>query len=1008
MFLRKNKAYSFKQRIVYLILTSVITLVTTFTITINYVGVFERLYIQSYRDLVHRVNITTNTLSEAADSISSNVNILSGPLSITIKQLAEEHGVDIRNLHKSPEHLAKLKKLSSDILSSLLLEDLVTGSFIFFDLWYRDDDDMGYYGTYITRSNNNSSPMLSYYYEVNMFHSLDEYIVGNVKKMPFHKSNMRITPHSNHYYGMSNIFRMFTEAVALANYNNSFVTGYWISKSDLFLNMKEDRSQLFIVPLVNSYGNVYAIYGIELGEERLVEMLYNALGLSGVDGFFAVYFGEYSYGMRIFEDFYRSPYNDKSLSIKLRRKEVSNGEELIYSMVNINGKYERFYAGINTINFNRRETVGDDQNLTIIGFLHEDEIRGTYTSSRNWIFASILLSGAVSLGIVLFISWSTIRDITELSRYIKGFKGNEEFDFSKTNVLEIDELISAVEGLNKSVLESGRRISKILDMTKMSMGFFEDRYKDKEVFVTPKLLDIIGINPKKYPDSFMPTEEWEQIFLKILGGYNKNKKNVYKWESYDDPSVFKWLKVECEIVDDRNIGVIVDVTNDVLKQEKLEDELNYDSMTRLLNKKSFKQMVMEQVNAAPNKLGALIFGDLDNLKFVNDTYGHETGDKYIIAAADNFNVFKELGGLVARISGDEFAIYIHGFNSVDEGRENIYEYIENRTIKSILLPDRVEMRINFSLGIAWYGKDSDDIELLMKYADHAMYETKAREKGKVREFDKENYNETISLLEKKENINKLINEKLIKHEFQPVISLKDGTIYGYEALMRSMSESFTSPAEIISVAGSQSKLDKVENLTLSILADWIFNNKELLGSKKLFINTTTNQNFSNNAFTEVIDLISEYSNNLIFEITDSSFAEIERLDEKISQIRGRISSKIALDDFGAGYGNKLLITSLKPDIVKLDYCLINRIFEDKDKQEIVKDLVNYCKNNGVKVLAEGVELEKELYVLIKLGVDMAQGYYFAHPDTKLLEEIHKDKIDKILYFRGTLDQSKKS
>lgn len=1004
MFFYKIKTISLKKRVIYLMLVTISIQVIVLFNLINFTSIFDELYIQTYRFLSSQVRNTANNWSDLSDGITSNVSILSSFLSESLIDLAEENDMDLTMISSNEEVYQRFIELVVEYTMPIFSDDIISAAIVILDQDYLGDSVSQPYSTVFVRDRE-PSLNLSMYYPDLIQRTNEEVLTNNthlLESVWIAELNPADTILTYENISLDNTYNMLANMVEEGNYANINQVGYW---TDIFTIYQLDtplRVMYYIIPLIDQNGKMFGAYGVELNSYKLSEIMYNYLHLQ--------YYNEGFYILgRVEDNVLQEPYQlnrhdylsvvKDNMPIIFEEHHLVGNEYSIRTTLNIDGDDQFYYVGIHTISMYQQGSLHEERGWALIGLSHESNIRNTYMMSVSSIYFYIVLASIFTLGIALFISSTTLKNLTGLSEHIKKFKGDKPFYFPKTNLKEIDELIYAIEDLNKTVLESSARISKILDMTKMPIGCFEDRYKSKAVFVTPKLFEILGIDPSKYPDSHIPKDEWDEIFYKILRGYNKTKKDVYKWEFEDDDLMFKWLKVESSIIDDRNIGIVIDVTEDMLKQQMLEYELDYDSMTRLLNKNSFKRIAAEKIADAPDKFGAMIFGDLDNLKHVNDTYGHEIGDKYIIAAADMFSIFKKLNGVIARMSGDEFGVYIHGFETIEDGRAQIYDYIENRGNKSIYLPDNSEMRIRASLGISWYGKDSKDLQLLIKYADYAMYETKFENKGGVMEFSKENYEKNIYLLEKGEALNKLIDGKLIKYAFQPIIDLKNGEIYGYEALMRPLIDEFTSPREVLSVASVQSKLYQIEKVTINLIIDWILENKERVGRRKIFFNISSNQMLNKQDLSEVMDKMLQASNNIVYEVTEGGYSESHILTEKSSILRSEARSMLALDNFGTGYFNEFIILSVNPDIIKLDKDIVNGIASDKDKQKVVKNLISYCKKNNVLVIAEGVETEEELITLMKFGVDMAQGYYFGYPSFELQESITEEKRNIILSYR---------
>ena len=431
-----------------------------------------------------------------------------------------------------------------------------------------------------------------------------------------------------------------------------------------------------------------------------------------------------------------------------------------------------------------------------------------------------------------------------------------------------------------------------------------------------------------------------------------------------------------------------------LREAQIAYELDHDVLTGLLNRDAFKRKAFELINRHPEKTGVLLFSDLDNLKYVNDTFGHAVGDEYIIGAAEMFGTFRKIDALVSRISGDEFAIYIHGFGSKEVTRQTVGNLLSQYCQKSIVTPDDNLHKIRSSIGVAWYPDDAATVSELVKYADYAMYEAKKNNKGSLVEFDKSLHLDKLSLFKKGERINRLIDEKLVHFAFQPIINLHDGTIYGYEALMRSKMKDFSSPIEILTVAAAQSKLHQIEDLTFQLVLSWLDQNIFRLGGKKIFINSIAGYFLGE---TDIKTLKSKFFplfNNVVFEIMEGAAEDESSFIEKTKAIRREFGSMVAIDDYGSGHSNEFRLLNLSPDIVKIDRAFINGIHFDKDKQILLSNIVGFCKCKNIKVLAEGVEMAEELEMILKLGFDFVQGYFFARPDFEL-KPIDEDAMDTL-------------
>ena len=245
-------------------------------------------------------------------------------------------------------------------------------------------------------------------------------------------------------------------------------------------------------------------------------------------------------------------------------------------------------------------------------------------------------------------------------------------------------------------------------------------------------------------------------------------------------SGIRWLRLRLIGGDKPYMGVLSDVTREILEKRKIEYERDYDALTNLLNRRAF-HAAMKAAFSHPEKLktAAFMMWDLDNLKYINDTYGHDYGDEYIRSTA---NVLKHFipynNAIVSRISGDEFYVFLYGYDD-KESAMNIIRAIkaEMGTPPPSSSPKQNrQTRLRASAGIAWYPDDAMNYFDLIKYADFAMYTVKNTEKGQVAEFDSKLYHRDSFLLHSKEELNKLIEDESVHYVFQPIVDAHTGDI----------------------------------------------------------------------------------------------------------------------------------------------------------------------------------------------------------------------------------------
>ena len=259
-----------------------------------------------------------------------------------------------------------------------------------------------------------------------------------------------------------------------------------------------------------------------------------------------------------------------------------------------------------------------------------------------------------------------------------------------------------------------------------------------------------------------------------------------------------------------------------------------------------------------------------------------------------------------------------------------------------------------------------------------MYKVKNTVKGEFHEFDWESYQRDSYLLRNKEELNKLIEEELVDYYFQPIVSAVDGSVFGYEALMRSRLKTIRSPLEIITLARSQSKLYQIEHLTWFKALSAFLKSGAYAGGTRIFVNSIPNQMLSERDIREIENLYAPLLSQLVIELTEE-----EKIDERCiaskQDCAARWQANLAMDDFGTGYNGESMLLFLSPHFVKIDISIIHGIDSDPNRRQLLSNLLEYAHERNIQVIAEGVETREEMETVVRAGVDYLQGYYIGTP-----------------------------
>lgn len=428
---------------------------------------------------------------------------------------------------------------------------------------------------------------------------------------------------------------------------------------------------------------------------------------------------------------------------------------------------------------------------------------------------------------------------------------------------------------------------------------------------------------------------------------------------------------------------VVDYSKLAFKAKQREDELQYrannDLLTGLLNRERMSELVDISLNRS-NSVSAFIFIDLDNFKHINDTQGHEAGDRAIKLAAGVIKTcLAGRSALISRFGGDEFNIFLEGVRSKTEVvrlAELVLRNIEKHTAG-------LNAMVSASVGIV-FSDDAGDSEDLMRCADIAMYSAKAKGKSQVAVYNKEqsqlardraSLDDFVSRLDCKQDLNMVL---------QPKVN-KSGKIIGFEALSR-----FRVPEghqwntfDIISHAEATGKIldlgTEILRKACLTLSNW---KAEGVPLAVISVNVAPLQLQSPSFIDELTAVCREYD-------IDNAYIELEVTESELIETDGVAASSIAelhkrgfklsLDDFGTGYSCFSYISDLPFGRLKVDKSLTENVSKSQKHRTILEAIIKMAKHMGMEVTVEGVETEEEKQLIYLLGADDIQGYVFSRP-----------------------------
>lgn len=428
------------------------------------------------------------------------------------------------------------------------------------------------------------------------------------------------------------------------------------------------------------------------------------------------------------------------------------------------------------------------------------------------------------------------------------------------------------------------------------------------------------------------------------------------------------------------VATYEDITERRQAESKIAYMAHYDALTGLVNRNLLQEKltsVLEQTECqkAPIAFFAL---DLDRFKEVNDTLGHDIGDKLLGFVADRLHECANRSDVVARMGGDEFAILRNSPVSVEEHASFASQLIE--TIGEPYHIDGQEIVIGGSIGIAM-SDESTGPEQLLKNADLALYSSKANGRGAYCFFEPEMDAELQARKLLEQDLRQALAEDQFDVYYQPIVNVRDEDISGFEALIRwrHPERGMVPPAEFIPIAEDMGLIIPIGELVLAracaTAAKWPGNQSVAVNLSAIQFRTST-----------LIETISKALSNsglpadrLELEITESIL--LMESEQTLATLRelSQLGVRIAMDDFGTGYSSLSYLARFPFDKIKIDQSFVRNLDDRSDSLSIIKLIVGLGRSLGMRTTAEGVETKEQFQMLRAAGCTEVQGYYFAKP-----------------------------
>ncbi|MEW6068881.1 MAG: EAL domain-containing protein [Nitrospirota bacterium] len=527
-------------------------------------------------------------------------------------------------------------------------------------------------------------------------------------------------------------------------------------------------------------------------------------------------------------------------------------------------------------------------------------------------------------------------------------------------------------------------------------------------FVSDNIKNLLGYEPKEFikASNFWINNIHIDNLDQITAGMKRllsRGHHIHEYRFRHKDGAYLWLRDEMRLIydDEGNpieiVGYWLDITERKQAEEQLSHRAFYDPLTDLPNRALFidrLQVLIEQKKRYSQYLYAVLFIDIDRFKIINDSLGHLVGDQLLILAAQRLKKSVRAVDTVSRLGGDEFAILLKDLKE----KTDIYVVI-NRIQNEMNLPFNLSGREIFStisIGIAIADTiQYSNPEEILRDADTAMYYAKDRGKACYVLFEPEMHTHAVKVLQIETDLRRAIEQKEFVLNYQPIVSMKDNNIVGFEALVRWQhpERGLIPPDDFIPIAEETGLIIPIGKWILyeacRQMRDW---QEKYPDYKHLSVSVNiSSKEFSQPNFVQLIEKVLQETclnpTSLKLEIVESMIIENYGHASTIFQQLRKLNIQIQIDDFGTGQSALNYMLHLPIDALKIDRSFVRKAAINEDGKEVVKTIIALAHIMKMDVVAEGIETVSEASLFKDMDTEYAQGFFFSKPlDSETIED----------------------
>ena len=443
------------------------------------------------------------------------------------------------------------------------------------------------------------------------------------------------------------------------------------------------------------------------------------------------------------------------------------------------------------------------------------------------------------------------------------------------------------------------------------------------------------------------------------------------------------------------VALFSDVTSLKAHQKELEHQAHYDTLTGLPNRLLLADRLKQAIAQCQrhNLSIAVVYLDLDNLKAVNDSFGHDAGDVVLVTVCRRLKEVLREGDTLARLGGDEF-VAVLGDLAQPQDSYPVIERLLSAAAQEVALsqssdtqaePEPVMLRVSASIGVTFYPRDEVDADLLLRHADQAMYLAKQSGRNRYQLFDIAQDTAIRMRHESLQHIREALNKQEFVLFYQPKVNMRTGQVVGAEALIRWQhpERGLLPPAQFLpAIEGHPISIEVGEwviRTALTQMCDWNAIGLQLPVSVNIGARQLQQDDFASRLRALLADHPDVLPRSLQLEVLETSAMEDIAGVTAMMHACHDLGVSFALDDFGTGYSSLTYLKRLPAEVLKIDQSFIRDMTEDPDDLAIVRGVIELAAIFHRHVIAEGVETQAHGDLLVGIGCEMAQGYGIARP-----------------------------